>query len=77
MRLDLADEEVRDNIVKTFEGIDVALVAGGPPCQPYSRAGRSKIRSLVAMGARNANDHRQGLWRSFLDIVERVRRVPS
>ena len=73
LRLDLADNSVRDNIVQLFDGIDVALVAGGPPCQPYSRAGRSKIRSLVEVGARDAEDHRRELWRSFLDVVERVR----
>lgn len=72
LRLDLGDRDVRDNIVKLFDGIDVALVAGGPPCQPYSRAGRSKIRSLVQIGARDAEDHRRELWRAFLDIVERV-----
>jgi len=73
LQLDLADREVRDNIVKLFYGIDVALVAGGPPCQPYSRAGRSKIRSLVEIGAREAEDHRRELWRSFFDVVEKVR----
>ena len=72
LQLDLGDKDVRDNIVKLFDGIDVALVAGGPPCQPYSRAGRSKIRSLVQLGSRDAEDHRRELWRSFLDIVERV-----
>jgi DNA (cytosine-5)-methyltransferase 1 len=73
LQLDLSDQEVRDNIVELLDGIDVALVAGGPPCQPYSRAGRSKIRSLVEIGVRDAEDHRRELWRSFLDVVERVR----
>lgn len=72
LQLDLGDPEVRDSIVTLFDGIDVALVAGGPPCQPYSRAGRSKIRSLVQDGAREAEDHRRELWRAFLDIAERV-----
>jgi DNA (cytosine-5)-methyltransferase 1 len=73
LQLDLGDRDVRDSIVKLFDGVDLALVAGGPPCQPYSRAGRSKIRSLVEVGVRDADDHRRELWKSFLDIVERVR----
>ena len=73
LRLDLGDASVRDGIVQLFEGVEVDLVAGGPPCQPYSRAGRSKIRSLVEQGARDRLDHRRELWRSFLDIVERIR----
>lgn len=73
LRLDLAEPEVRDGIVALFEGIDVDLVAGGPPCQPYSRAGRSKIRSLVQSGVRDPRDHRSELWRAFLDIAERIR----
>ena len=73
LRLDLGDPDVRDSIVTLFDEVDVALVAGGPPCQPYSRAGRSKIRSLVNDGAREAEDHRRELWRAFLDIAERIR----
>lgn len=73
LQLDLGEKEVRDSIVKLLDGADIALVAGGPPCQPYSRAGRSKIRSLVEIGARDADDHRRELWKSFLDVVERVR----
>ena len=71
--LDLGDPAARDGIVALFEGIDVDLLAGGPPCQPYSRAGRSKIRSLVESGARDARDHRRELWGAFLDIAERIR----
>jgi DNA (cytosine-5)-methyltransferase 1 len=47
----------------------VDVVAGGVPCQPFSRAGRSKIRSLVEMGRRPAADPRAGLWKSFVEIV--------
>src|SRR5215216_4670780 len=73
LRLDLGDPGIRDGLVALLEGIDVDLVAGGPPCQPYSRAGRSKIRSLVESGVRDPRDHRSELWRAFLDIAERVR----
>lgn len=51
----------------------VDLVAGGPPCQPFSRAGSSKIRHLVANGQRVAADERADLWRSFVTVVEHLR----
>ena len=51
---------------------DVDLLAGGPPCQPFSRAGTSKIGNLVRMGVRPARDVRADLWRSFFSIVDRL-----
>lgn len=73
VRLDLGDVQVRDEIVRMFEDVQVDLIAGGPPCQPFSRAGRSKIRSLVDQGVRDPVDLRKELWRAFLDVVERIR----
>src|ERR1700712_4636547 len=71
--LDLGEQGARDTFVKLFRDIPVDLVAGGPPCQPFSRAGRSKIRSLVEEGKRPARDQRKDLWQSFLHVVEAVR----
>lgn len=51
----------------------VDLVAGGVPCQPFSRAGRSKIRDLVRAGRRQAVDPRTKLWQSFVRVVEVLR----
>ena len=48
-------------------------MAGGPPCQPFSRAGSSKIRDLVRSGVRSENDDRVALWRSFMGVVEALR----
>jgi DNA (cytosine-5)-methyltransferase 1 len=70
---DLADpEELLDHL--RAWGIDsVDLIAGGVPCQPFSRAGRSKIRSLVVDGSRSQDDPRAHLWDSFVRIVEALR----
>ena len=55
-------------------GIDkVDLVAGGVPCQPFSRAGSSRIRDLVDTGGRGAHDHRADLWSSFVAVVQALR----
>ncbi|MDR6174293.1 DNA (cytosine-5)-methyltransferase 1 [Nocardioides zeae] len=73
LQLDLGDPEVRDEFVGRFENVTVDLVAGGPPCQPFSRAGRSKIRSLVEAGTRDEVDLRKELWRAFLDVALRLK----
>lgn len=69
----LADPgEVRE-VADLLRRAKVDLIAGGPPCQPFSRAGRSKIRSLVAEGFRDHHDKRRDLWQAFLDIVAIVK----
>jgi DNA (cytosine-5)-methyltransferase 1 len=67
---DLADPDTIREIASTLKRLEVDLIAGGPPCQPFSRAGRSKIRSLVELGTRPSYDERRDLWRSFMEIVE-------
>jgi DNA (cytosine-5)-methyltransferase 1 len=52
---------------------EIDLVAGGPPCQPFSKAGRSMIRYRVQSGLRDPHDERRDLWRSFLEIIDRGR----
>ena len=49
---------------------EVDLVAGGPPCQPFSNAGIPKIASLVRAGSRRPRDPRRDLWRSFFQVID-------
>ena len=70
---DLSEREALDEVADLICKLDVEIVAGGPPCQPFSRAGRSKIRSLVQAGVRPEHDNRSDLWRAFLEVVLRAR----
>ena len=69
---DLSNEEDISTIGDVLEDMDISLVAGSPPCQPFSRAGESKIRSLVKDGSRTGDDERRELWRGFVSLVKRV-----
>lgn len=68
-RGDLADPEDFLDHLEAWGIGEVDLLAGGVPCQPFSRAGRSKIRSLVSAGQRSIDDPRAQMWRSFIEIA--------
>ena len=70
---DLADPDVVERVGTIVSKAGIALVAGGPPCQPFSRAGRSLLRDLVRSGRRDKHDGRRDLWESFLGVIELAR----
>jgi DNA (cytosine-5)-methyltransferase 1 len=67
---DLSDPQPFISFLRGFGLENVDVVAGGPPCQPFSRAGASKIRSLVRDGIREQRDDRVDLWTSFVNVVD-------
>jgi DNA (cytosine-5)-methyltransferase 1 len=67
---DLADPTEFIHTLRVWGIETVDLVAGGVPCQPFSRAGRSRIRELVESGERGDHDVRADLWGSFITVVE-------
>jgi DNA (cytosine-5)-methyltransferase 1 len=69
---DLSQQTVLDDLCDRLAGIELDLVAGGPPCQPYSQAAFSKVRHLEAFHGRKA-DSRRDLWSSFVQVIERTR----
>ena len=66
----LADPATIERVAKMLKRNKIELLAGGPPCQPFSRAGRSMIRHRVLTGAADPHDERRDLWRSFLEVVQ-------
>src|ERR1022692_21121 len=67
---DLSDTGRVAEVARLISAAGIELLAGGPPCQPFSKAGRSKIRHRVRHGLRDPRDERKDLWRSFLDVVQ-------
>lgn len=66
---DLGDADVIDRVASLLVKNGIDVLAGGPPCQPFSKAGRSRMRDLVRQGVREPRDLRRDLWRSFLEVV--------
>jgi len=70
---DLSDPAIVAKLGDLVHEAEIDLIAGGPPCQPFSKAGRSMIRYRVQSGLRDPRDQRRDLWRSFLEIIDRGR----
>ncbi len=70
---DLSDEVVLERLADLMRSAGVQLISGGPPCQPFSRAGRGIIGNLVRRELRPPADRRRDLWQSFLWLVDAVR----
>lgn len=67
---DLGDPSVVAEIGETLRKADIDIIAGGPPCQPFSKAGRAKIRHRVQHHLRDPYDERRDLWQSFVEVAE-------
>lgn len=48
----------------------IDLLVAGPPCQGFSRIGRGKLDSLADRVGAFKKDHRNGLYKKFLDFLE-------
>lgn len=73
LEVDMADAAQVDVLIEQLRPLEVDLVVGGPPCQPFSRAGRPKIQSLVDRGLRDEIDLRKDLWQAFVNVVLAVK----
>ncbi len=70
---DLAEANNIDKVSNLMLNCGIEVLAGGPPCQPFSLAGRNGIRRLVELGKRDPYDARRDLWRAYLEVVQLVK----
>ncbi|MGX1739678.1 DNA (cytosine-5-)-methyltransferase [Corynebacterium flavescens] len=70
---DMSTAESIERIVSLMKEADIDVLAGGPPCQPFSKAGRNGIRHLVEQGLRDPIDQRRNLWRAYLEVAQLAR----
>jgi len=70
---DLSNAEHVERVANLMLECGIEVLAGGPPCQPFSKAGRSGIRYLVENGERDPHDARRDLWRAYLEVVQLAR----
>lgn len=59
------ETEIDERITALIGGDDNWVLIGGPPCQAYSNAGRSRV------GGIDKNDHRVYLYKEYLRIIAR------
>lgn len=69
---DISDEKTLEDLLEPLRGRRIDLLAGGPPCQPFSKPARW-IRSAFSEGRGSLRDHRRELWVSFLYAAELLR----
>lgn len=67
---DIGNDEFRNNLVSQFEGKEIGLVVGGPPCQGFSIFG--KRRFINTKGYDPHIDPRNKLVYAFVDVVRRL-----
>ncbi|TGH27845.1 MAG: DNA cytosine methyltransferase [Aphanocapsa feldmannii 277cI] len=72
---DLSDPEELERIIRQLDRCgDISLVAGGPPCQPFSRNIRwRKHDEKAARQHRELNSGRRELSESFMTVVKCIR----
>jgi DNA (cytosine-5)-methyltransferase 1 len=68
---DLGDDRARAALASQFDGKDLAIVVGGPPCQGFSMFGRRRF--VNTKGYSPHEDPRNRLVFAFVDFVRRAK----
>ena len=66
---DISDEKTLEELLEPLRKHQISLLAGGPPCQPFSKPLRwARKKGEMELGS--MKDHRRELWQSFVHGVK-------
>jgi C-5 cytosine-specific DNA methylase len=68
-------DEVTQPLSSLFAGqrTKIDVIIGGPPCQPFTRVGRAKLREVAGNVYAHVNDRRAPFFTNFLRFVAGLR----
>lgn len=71
----VAGDEVTQPLCSPYAGerIKIDVIIGGPPCQPFTRVGRAKLREVAGRVHAHIEDKRVPLFTHFLRFVAELR----
>jgi len=71
----LTPQNLLRELTNTNDPTDTAvdIIVGGPPCQPFSRSGRAKLRDVHKDRQAHLHDPRSRLYVHYLEYVESLR----
>ncbi|MBI2949001.1 MAG: DNA (cytosine-5-)-methyltransferase [Verrucomicrobia bacterium] len=71
---DIRDLNARDYLGSRLPGKAApTLIVGGPPCQPFTRVGRAKLREVSRLADAHLHDERVTFYEHFLRFVDELR----
>ncbi len=65
--------DIRQVDAREYEGSRVDVIIGGPPCQPFARIGRAKLREIAGERLAHLSDPRVSYYTHFFRFVESLR----
>lgn len=68
--------DIRDVVASDFKSLladrSPTVIIGGPPCQPFTRVGRAKLREVASLANAHIHDERVTFYEHYLRFLEEL-----